>query len=95
MFAENLDIYLKDFGHPCSVGGQAFLGIPNSPDDQMLMGGVNITSTMYVLIVKSSDVAAYAIKAKTAIVVDGVNFEVRDPLMLDDGAFTQLTLSKS
>jgi hypothetical protein len=94
MFAENLDVFLREFGLPCSVAAQAFIGILSQPDEQMLMAGVNVMSTMYELTVKSSDVSALTIKSKTVIVVAGINYEVRDVMLLDDGAFTKLTVSK-
>lgn len=95
MFAENLDIFLREFGMPCSVAGQPFTGILNQPDEQMLMAGVNVMSTMYELTVKSTDVAALAIKSKTVIVIAAGNYEVRDVMLLDDGAFSKLSVSKA
>lgn len=94
MFAENLDVFLQDFGISCSTAGQPFLGILSQPDDQMLMAGVNVLSTNYEITVKSSVVAALAIKTKTIIGIAAVNYEVRDVMLLDDGAFTKLTVSK-
>jgi hypothetical protein len=95
MFSENLDIFLRDFGVPCTVAGQPITGILNQPDDQMLMAGVNILSTMYALTVKTSDVSAQLIKSKTVILINTVSYEVRDVMLQDDGSFTILTLSKS
>lgn len=95
MFAENLDIFVREFGVACVAGGQTFLGILGQPDDQLLMGGVNVLSTMYELTAKSSDLAALAIKTKTSIVISTIAYEVRDVMLMDDGAFSKLTLSKS
>jgi hypothetical protein len=95
MFGENLDIFLRDFGAPCTVAGQPITGILNQPDDQMLMAGVNILSTMYALTVKTADVTAQLIKSKTVILINTVSYEVRDVMLQDDGSFTILTLSKS
>ena len=95
MFAENLDIFLREFGVQCSAAGQAFTGILSQPDEMMLMAGVNVMSTMFELTVKSSDVAALAIKSKTAIVIAAVNYEVRDVMLIDDGGFSKLTVSKT
>lgn len=92
-FAENPDIFLKEFGVPCVFAARTFQGIFDKPDEMMNMAGVNVLSTMYVCIVKTSDVVASVIKSGTTGTVGGVSYAVRDVLMLDDGTFTQLTLS--
>ena len=96
MLTENLGEYLRDFGVPCSAGAYTFTGILDAPDDTLNMGagGVNVLSTMYVLLVKASDVLAGAIASGSAITVNGQAFVVRDVLSLEDAAFTNLTLSK-
>lgn len=91
--AENLDVFLRDFGVTCVFAGHTFLGIFDRPDDIMNMGGVNVSSTMYLVTVKSSDVAAAVIKSGSTGTVNGISYVVRDVLMLDDGTFSNLTLS--
>jgi hypothetical protein len=92
-FADLPDVYLKDFGVPCLSGAYAFLGIFDKPDETMNMAGVNVESTMYTLLVKTSDVAAGAIVGGGAITVAGTPYAIRDIFMQDDGLFSQLTLS--
>lgn len=94
MFTENFGVFLADFGSPCTAGRVNFTGVLDAPDDTLNMGGVNVLSTMYVLQVRATDVAAAAITSGAAITVNGVAFIVRDVLSVDDAAFNQLTLSK-
>lgn len=100
-FAENLDVFLADFGVSLRVGsGAQFLGILDGPDRAMNMGHANVITTDYVVEVKTSDVAANAIKRGTVIAVSNSpyiasgNYTVRDDLEEGDGAFTNVTLQK-
>ena len=77
----------------CSSGGRAFMGLLDTPDETLNMGGINLISTMYVLAVKSTDVAQSAIVTGSAITVGGKPYIVRDVLQQDDGVFSNLTLS--
>ncbi len=98
MFCENLDVFLQEFGKPCLVTARPdvpFLGIPEQPDVEVKVGGFSTKSTMYAIIVKSSIVSALGIKFETKLTVDGVAFTVREAEQLDDGAFTQLNISKT
>lgn len=94
MFAENPDVFLRDFGVPCSANGQTFTGILDTPDETLNMAGVNMLSTMYTLTVKTSAATAAALASGTAITVNASAFVVRDVMLEDDGVFTKLTLSK-
>lgn len=94
MLSENLPGFMQDFSVPCLAGVYAFAGIPGMPDEILNMGGVNVTSTMYTLLVQTSDVVAGAIKSGSVLTVNGQPFTVRDVLSQDDGAFSNLTLSK-
>jgi len=94
VFAENAAVFLADFGVPCSANAQSFTGILDQPDETLNMAGVNVLSTMYTLLLKTSDSAAAALASGTAITVNGTAFVVRDVMLKDDGVFTQLTLSK-
>lgn len=98
MFAENLDVFLREFGKPCVVAGRPdkpFLGIKEEPDSEVRVGGFNSKSTMYAVLVKTSVVTELDIKFNTAITVDGVAFTVREGEQIDDGAFTQLNITKA
>lgn len=94
--SENLAVFLQDFGVPCSANGGAytFTGILDLPDEVLNMAGVNVLSTMYALLVRSSDVAGAALASNSSITVNGQAFVVRDVLSQFDGAFSLLTLSK-
>ena len=93
MFAETLDVFFADFGVVCTAGGRTFRGLLDTPDETLNMGGINLISTMYVLAVKSTDVAQSAIVTGSAITVGGKPYVVRDVLQQDDGVFSNLTLS--
>lgn len=92
---EDLDTFLEDHGVPCMFGAAPFLGILEQPDVDIPIGRHNTTSTMYALTIKSALIAQTGMKNGSAITVDGVRYVVRDPQQLDDGAFTQLNISKS
>ena len=94
MFAENLDVFLRDFGVPCSANARSFTGIFDTPDETLNMAGVNVLSTMYSLTVKTSDANAAALVSGNSITVNGTAYVVRDVMLRDDGALTQLNLSK-
>ena len=94
MIAESLDVFLADFGVICTSGGQTFRGLLDSPDETLNMGGVNIVSTMYVCTAKTADVSAAGVVSGVSVTVGGVSYVVRDVLLVDDGAFSHLTLSK-
>jgi hypothetical protein len=94
MFAENLAVFMADFGVPCTCGYVNFTGILNAPDETLNMGGLNVLSTMYMLEARSADLAGAGIMSASALSVNGVAFTVRDVLSIDDGAITHLTLTK-
>lgn len=94
MIDEDLDTFLEDHGVPCLVAGHQILGILDQPADVMQFDVGGVQSNMRDLTVKTSDVIALAIKAKTAIAVNGVNYEVRQLDQPDDAAFTILKVRK-
>lgn len=94
MIAENLAIFLQDFGVPCSCGATQFVGVLDSPTDVLNMGGTNVLSDMWALLVRSSDVTAAGIATGSSVTVSGTVYTVRDVLLQDDGAFSILNLSK-
>ena len=94
MFVEDPSVFMADFGKPCTCGAYTFTGILSTPDETLNMGGVNIISTMYELLLPSSDVQAGAIVSGISISVSGQAYTVRDVLLADDGLFSRLQLSK-
>lgn len=94
MFAENFDVFLRDMGVPCVAGAVTFTGLFDQPDDQLSAAGVNFLSTMYQVTAKTTDVTAAALVSGSPLIVNGTSYVVRDVMLVDDGAFTHLTLSK-
>lgn len=94
MIDEDLDAFLEDHGAACVVAGQAITGILNQADDVMQMDVGHVQSSMRDLTLKTSDVAALGIKARTVIMVNAVNYEVRTLEQPDDAAFTVLKVKK-
>lgn len=92
---EDLDAFLEDHGVPCMFGAAPFLGILDQPDVDIPIGRHSTTSTMYALTLKTAVIKQTGMKNGSAIAVDGVRYTVRDPQQIDDGAFTQLNISKS
>ena len=89
--ATTLNIYLNDFGVSCQIGGgTAFLGIFDKPAE-VISGGI-ATSIEYLLTSKTTDVTSAS--RGTSISVDSTNYTVRENLLIDDGSFTTLLLSK-
>ena len=94
MIAEDLDVYLADHGVPCSVGTNNFLGIFDTPDENLsLTGGAGAHSTRFNLLMKTSDVRALEIKSGSAVTVNGSAYIARNPVMADDGAFSNVPLT--
>ena len=94
MIDEDLDAFLEDHGVPCVVAGQLITGILNQADDVMQMDVGHVQSSMRDLTLKTSDVAALAIKARAVVMVNAVNYEVRALEQPDDAAFTVLKVKK-
>lgn len=90
MFTESLDLFLQDFGVPCSSGSVQGVGILDMPT-QVISDGM-VLSTDYMLTAKAADFGG--LLAGAVIVVDGVTYEVRETLLVDDGAFAKLSLTK-
>ena len=89
--SDTLNVYLSDFGVSCQIGsGTAFTGILDEPTD--VIGGGLATSVEYLLTSKTTDVTSAS--RGTAISVDSTNYTVRENLLIDDGSFTTLLLSK-
>jgi hypothetical protein len=89
--ADTLNIYLNDFGVSCQIaGGIVFKGILDKPTD--VIGGGLATSVEYLLTSKTTDVTSAS--RGTAITVDSTSYTVRENLLIDDGSFTTLLLSK-
>lgn len=94
MLDEDLSGFLEDHGVPCSVGAVEFLGIKDSPDEEIPSGAITAQSTMATLRMLTSDVVRASIKAGTVLTVNGSQYKARNPMREDDGAFSLVPLSK-
>lgn len=88
--SEDLDLFLTDFGVTCTSGAVTASGILDMPS-QVIADGMVLT-TDYRLTVKTSQLGH--LLYGDGITVDGVNYQVREAMKVDDGAFTELMLTK-
>jgi hypothetical protein len=89
-FTEDLDLFLADFGVPVSSGGVSGIGILDMPSE-IIADGVVLT-TDYKVTVKTSQFGGLIYGAD--VTVDGVNYQVREAMKIDDGSFTELMLTR-
>jgi hypothetical protein len=91
-FTEDLDVFFSTAGFGLSVtsGATTAVGILDMPSE-IIADGVVLT-TDYKLLVKTSDFPSLA--RGSAITVDGTNYTVREPMLIDDGKITQVFLMK-
>lgn len=94
MLAENLAIFMKDFGVSWSKGAYSFTGLLDSPTLTLVLGGVQDLSDNWTLTAITADVQTCALTTGDSITANGIAFSVRDVLMIDDGAITSVTLQK-
>lgn len=91
-FTEDLDVFFSTDGFGVSVtkGNVTSVGILDMPTE-VIADGVVLT-TDYKLLVKTSDFTS--ITRGDAITVDGTDYTVREPILMDDGKITQIFLMK-
>jgi hypothetical protein len=89
-FTEELDLFLGDFGVAVSAGATTGMGILDMPS-QVVADGMVLT-TDYKLTVKSAEFGG--LLYGDAVTADGVNYQVREAMKVDDGRFTELYLTK-
>tara|TARA_B100000214_G_scaffold335286_1_gene278475 strand:- start:3067 stop:3363 length:297 start_codon:yes stop_codon:yes gene_type:complete len=92
----DLDVFLQEpFGQKVHYAGGTKIGILDMPDQ--ILSGDMIYSTDYVLQVKTTDFADLEIGETIKTDVNGIQtaFEVKGQRLLDDGKFTEITLSKT
>jgi hypothetical protein len=83
-------MFLEDFGVTCTAGVVTAKGILDMPS-QIVADGMVLT-TDYKLTVRTADFGGLLYGA--GITVDGVNYQVREALKVDDGAMTELMLTR-
>ncbi len=95
-FDEDLDLFLQEpFGQEVSYHGGTKMGVLDMPDQ--ILSGDMIYSTDYVLQVKTKDFTDLEIGETIKTNMNGTNtaFEVKGQRLLDDGKFSEITLSKT
>ena len=90
-FAEDLDIFVEDFGVSCTSGATTANGILDMPS-QVISDGMVLT-TDYTLTARAS--AFGSLIRGDSITVDAVAYTVREVMLIDDGKFVQLGLQKT
>ena len=89
-FTEDLDIFLADFGVTVTNGIVTGVGVLDMPSE-IVADGVVLT-TDYKVTVKTSDFGG--LLYGDGVTVNGVNYTVRNSMLIDDGSFTELSLMK-
>ena len=89
-FTENLDVFLADFGVSVTAGAVSGSGILDMPGE-LVADGMIIT-TDYSLRCEASKFGGLIYGA--AMTVDGVNYQVRENRLIEDGKFCEITLLK-
>lgn len=90
MITEDLDLFLDDFGVACSSGSNHGIGILDMPS-QVVADGMVLT-TDYKLTCKAADFGGLIYG--DAITVAGLNYQVRETILIDDGKFVEIMLTK-
>jgi hypothetical protein len=91
-FAEDLSVFLADFGVACSAGAVSFVGIVDQPDEILELARAGAVSRQYELTYRSD---AVTLTRGGAVTVAGVAYQVREaPRQVDDGAFSRALLTK-
>ena len=90
MITEDLSLFLADFGVTVTSGAVSGMGILDMPS-QIVADGMVLT-TDYKLTVRTSEFGGLIYGA--AVTVDGVNYQVREAMKIDDGQFTELMLTR-
>lgn len=90
MITEDLSLFLNDFGVTVTSGAVTGMGILDMPS-QVVADGMVLT-TDYKLTVRTSEFGGLIYGA--GVTVDGVNYQVREAMKIDDGQFTELMLTR-
>lgn len=93
-FAGLSDLFVADFGAPCSKGGRVFRGIFDAPDELISLGSTGQISTDYSLLIKTADFEALGFATGDILKVNGTSYRAREPMQMDDGAFTRVMLTR-
>jgi len=88
--AEDLTVFLDDFGVSCTAGAVTALGILDMPSQ--VLAGEMVLSTDYTLTARAADFGG--LKYGDSITVATVAYQVRETRLIDDGAFVEIGLQK-
>jgi hypothetical protein len=94
VIAEDLDVFLSDFGLVCTANSVSFTGLLDQPGELLGLGQTEAVSIAAVLTCKTADATAAALRSGVVVTVNGGQYAVRERLPEDDGAFTKFTLRK-
>lgn len=90
-FAADLDVFLAPpFGKPVTAGVVSGYGILDMPS-QMIADGMVLT-TEYKLTVRTDKFGW--LKFGDTVNVQGVSYEVREPMLIEDGLLSEIILTK-
>ena len=87
---DDLTAFLADFGVPVTSGAVSGLGILDMPTE-VIEGGMVLT-TEYLLTARAADFGG--LLYGDGITVDGINYQVRETRMIDDGLMVHIALQK-
>lgn len=90
MISEDLTLFLADFGVNCTSGAVTAKGILDMPSQVVADGMVLTTDYKLTCLTANFGGLLYG----DGITVDGVNYQVREAMKIDDGRFTELMLTK-
>lgn len=91
MFAEDLDVFLADFGVDCVSEGTTFRGLLDEADRLLQMQRVSISAREYDLTFVTG---AVTLRREQALTVAGRAYTVRQaPQQIDDGAFSTVLIT--
>lgn len=91
-FTENPTAFLADFGVPVTAGAVSGLGILDAPGEYV--AGDRVITTEYLLRAEASKFGNLGYN--DSLTVDGEAFTLREaPLLVDDGVFCLLLLTKT
>ena len=88
--AEDLTVFLNDFGVSCTAGAVTALGILDMPSQ--IISGDMVLSTDYTLTARAADFGG--LSYGDSITVATVAYQVRETRLIDDGAFVEIGLQK-
>ena len=89
--SEELDAFVADFGVSCTAGSTTANGVLDMPS-QIISDGM-VISTDYTLTARTT--AFGSLVSGDSITVDGTAYTVRETMLIDDGAFVEISLQKT